>query len=48
MAFSCDGKAPIICSFCHQEKKNAVVNTGKSDSNRLQRLNADLPSFNRA
>jgi hypothetical protein len=32
MAFSCGGKAPIICSFCHQEKKKAGVNTGKNDS----------------
>jgi hypothetical protein len=39
MAFSCDGKAPIICAFCHKEKKKTARQYGKNDSTRLQRLN---------
>jgi hypothetical protein len=41
-------KGPIICSFCHKEKQKKPVNTVASDSDRLQRLNADLPALYRA
>jgi hypothetical protein len=45
MAFSWGGKESIICSFCHQEKKKAGVNTGKNDRAAYNSLTPIYPRF---
>jgi hypothetical protein len=47
MAFSWGANHRLSVLFAISKRKKPV-NTGKNDSNRLQRLNADLPPFNRA